>query len=31
MKTISARPDGFEVEFTQPVNRKLAKNPAPTR
>jgi uncharacterized cupredoxin-like copper-binding protein len=28
MKNISARPDGFEIEFTQPVNRKLAKNPA---
>jgi uncharacterized cupredoxin-like copper-binding protein len=28
MKNISARPDGFEIEFTQPVNSKLAKNPA---
>lgn len=28
MKNISARPDGFEIEFTQPVNQKLAKNPA---
>jgi uncharacterized cupredoxin-like copper-binding protein len=28
MKNILARPDGFEIEFTQPVNQKLAKNPA---
>ena len=26
MKTISARPDGFEVEFTQPVNKTTAEN-----
>ena len=26
MKTISARPDGFEVEFTQPVNKATAEN-----
>jgi azurin len=28
MKAISAQPDGFEIEFTQAVNRKLAKNAA---
>jgi uncharacterized cupredoxin-like copper-binding protein len=27
MKTISARPDGFEIEFTKPVDRALAKDP----
>ena len=26
MKTISARPDGFEVEFTQPVNKATVEN-----
>ncbi|NBA74695.1 auracyanin family protein [Emticicia sp. ODNR4P] len=26
MKTISARPDGFEIEFTQPVDAKTASN-----
>ncbi|MCU0469970.1 MAG: hypothetical protein MUF58_15345 [Arcicella sp.] len=26
MKTVSARPDGFEIEFTQPVNRSTAEN-----
>jgi cytochrome c551/c552 len=26
MKTVSARPDGFEVEFTQPVNKVIAEN-----
>ena len=26
MKTISARPDGFEVEFTQPVNKTTVEN-----
>ena len=28
MKTVQARPDGFEIEFTQPVNAKSAKDPA---
>lgn len=28
MKTISARPDGFELEFTQPVDRKTASEAA---
>jgi uncharacterized cupredoxin-like copper-binding protein len=28
MKNISARPDGFEIEFTRPVNQKQAKNAA---
>jgi azurin len=27
MKTISSRPDGFEVTFTQPVDRKTGENP----
>jgi azurin len=27
MKTISSRPDGFEVVFTQPVDRKTGENP----
>jgi azurin len=27
MKTISSRPDGFEVAFTQPVDRKTGENP----
>ncbi len=26
MKTVSARPDGFEIAFTKPVDRKLAEN-----
>jgi cytochrome c551/c552 len=26
MKNVSARPDGFEVEFTQPINRQSAEN-----
>ncbi len=26
MKTVSAKPDGFEIEFTQPVNKKTAEN-----
>lgn len=26
MKTVSARPDGFEIEFTKPVDRKLAED-----
>jgi cytochrome c551/c552 len=26
MKTVKAMPDGFEIEFTQPVNRKLAQD-----
>lgn len=26
MKTVSARPDGFEIEFTQPVNKATAEN-----
>ncbi|MDZ7896490.1 MAG: hypothetical protein U5N85_00465 [Arcicella sp.] len=26
MKTVSARPDGFEIEFTQPVNKTTAEN-----
>jgi len=28
MKTVKARPDGFEIEFTQPVNAKIAKDPS---
>lgn len=28
MKSIKAAPDGFEIEFTKPVNRELAANPA---
>lgn len=28
MKTIKATPDGFEIEFTQPVDKELAANPA---
>ncbi|MDI9865216.1 auracyanin family protein [Flectobacillus sp. DC10W] len=28
MKTISARPDGFEIEFTQPVDAQTASNAA---
>lgn len=28
MKTVKARPDGFEIEFTQPVDIKRAKDPA---
>ncbi|GAB3641176.1 plastocyanin/azurin family copper-binding protein [Spirosoma arcticum] len=28
MKTIHAMPDGFEIEFTQPVDRNLAADPA---
>jgi azurin len=28
MKAIHAQPDGFEVEFTSPVDRQLAANPA---
>ena len=27
MKTIKARPDGFEIEFTQPVDKATASNP----
>jgi azurin len=27
MKTVSAKPDGFEIEFTQPVDTLTAKNP----
>ncbi|MEM7656961.1 MAG: plastocyanin/azurin family copper-binding protein [Bacteroidota bacterium] len=27
MKTIEARPDGFEIEFTQPVDKETASNP----
>lgn len=27
MKTIHAKPDGFEIEFTEPVDRELAANP----
>ena len=26
MKTVKAMPDGFEIEFTQPVNKKLAED-----
>ena len=26
MKTVSARPDGFEIEFTMPINRESAEN-----
>jgi azurin len=28
MKEISARPDGFEITFTKPVNKSTAQNPA---
>ena len=28
MKAVRARPDGFEITFTQPVDRALASNPA---
>jgi uncharacterized cupredoxin-like copper-binding protein/glucose/arabinose dehydrogenase len=28
MKTVRAMPDGFEIEFTMPVNRELAADPA---
>ncbi|WPR76783.1 plastocyanin/azurin family copper-binding protein [Algoriphagus sp. NG3] len=28
MKTIKSKPDGFEIEFTQPVNKEVAENPA---
>lgn len=28
MKAIKATPDGFEIEFTQPVNKKTAANPS---
>lgn len=28
MKTIKAMPDGFEIEFTQPVDKQTASNPA---
>jgi uncharacterized cupredoxin-like copper-binding protein len=28
MKTVRATPDGFEIEFTQPVDRAVAANPA---
>jgi len=28
MKTIKAKPDGFEIEFTEPIDKKLAENPA---
>lgn len=28
MRNITATPDGFEIEFTKPVNRGLANNPA---
>ena len=27
MKTISAKPDGFEIEFTQPTSKRTAANP----
>jgi uncharacterized cupredoxin-like copper-binding protein/glucose/arabinose dehydrogenase len=27
MKTVQARPDGFEIEFTQPVDEKTARDP----
>jgi uncharacterized cupredoxin-like copper-binding protein len=27
MKTIKAKPDGFEIEFTEPVNKELAADP----
>lgn len=27
MKTVKAQPDGFEIEFTKPVDRESAKNP----
>ncbi|SDL48913.1 Glucose/arabinose dehydrogenase, beta-propeller fold [Catalinimonas alkaloidigena] len=28
MKTVRATPDGFEIEYTQPVDKKVAGNPA---
>jgi azurin len=28
IKTVQARPDGFELEFTSPVNKAVAKDPA---
>jgi azurin/glucose/arabinose dehydrogenase len=28
MKTVQARPDGFEIEFTQPVDEKTARDPS---
>ncbi|MEX0778967.1 MAG: plastocyanin/azurin family copper-binding protein [Balneolales bacterium] len=28
MKTITAEPDGFRIEFTEPVNKTMAANPA---
>ncbi len=28
MRNITAQPDGFEIEFTKPVNKELASNPA---
>ncbi len=28
MKTIKSKPDGFEIEFTEPVNKEIAENPA---
>ncbi|MEO1513829.1 MAG: plastocyanin/azurin family copper-binding protein [Bacteroidota bacterium] len=28
MKTVKAMPDGFEIEFTQPVDKKTAQDPA---
>jgi len=28
MKTVRAMPDGFEIEYTMPVNRKIAADPA---
>ncbi|WP_410488857.1 plastocyanin/azurin family copper-binding protein [Algoriphagus aquimarinus] len=28
MKTIKSKPDGFEIEFTEPVNKELAEDPA---
>lgn len=28
IKTINAKPDGFELEFTKPVDKQLARNPA---
>lgn len=31
MKTVKARPDGFEVEFTEPVDEKTARNAASYR
>ncbi|WP_339757963.1 plastocyanin/azurin family copper-binding protein [Algoriphagus aquimarinus] len=28
MQTIKSKPDGFEIEFTEPVNKELAEDPA---